>query len=100
ALTQRVHNLSARENAANVAKPALQHFDINPKRKHVQSAELDPLSPMGRSFGIQIIARETLQSHVMRSPYVIFSKDLLYQQISAHSEWRRAKHCDQFWITL
>ena len=55
---------------------------------------------MGRGLGIQIIAGETLQSHVMRTANVIFSEDLLYQQISAHSEWRRAKHCDQFGVTL
>src|SRR5215471_17464600 len=65
ALTDWLNNFAAREDAIDVAEPALQHFDVNPQREHVKPANFNPLPPVRRSARIQIIAGKTLQSHVV-----------------------------------
>src|SRR5438445_13836543 len=95
-----MNDFSAREDASDVSEPALQHFNVNPQRERIQPANLDSLPPVGRRVGIQIDTRKALQPHVMRTADISFSKNLFHEQISAHSEWRRTKHCHQFGITL
>src|SRR6266550_4587033 len=52
--------------AGDVSEPALHHFHVNSEREHVQPANLDLLSPMGRRFRIQINSGETLQTNRVR----------------------------------
>ena len=48
ALPDVVQDFAAGKNAGDVAEPALQHFDVNAEREHIQPADLDPLPPMRR----------------------------------------------------
>ena len=75
ALTNWLNDFAARENAIDVSEPALQHFDVNPKRENVEPADFDPLPPMRRSVRIQIIAGKTLQPHVVRTADVILGQE-------------------------
>ena len=96
----RMNNFPAREHTGDIAEPALQHLDINSQGQSVEPADLYFLPPMRRGVRIQIIAGETLQPHVMWSANVIFGQNLFHYQIRLHSEWRRAKHGHQLWITF
>src|SRR2546430_16334914 len=87
-----VNDFSAREDTVDLAKPALQHFDINPEGEHVEPADFDPLPPMWSSGRIQIIASKTLQSHMMWTADVTFSQKFFHEQIGPHSHRRRTKH--------
>src|SRR6266404_5994669 len=100
AFSNRTNDFTAREDAGDVTEPTLQNFDVNSQRERVESANLNLLPPMRRSVGIQVIAGETLQPHMMRTSDVIFSQNLFDQQIGAHSKWWRAKHRHQFGITF
>src|SRR3989442_13536998 len=100
ALPNRTNDFTAREDADDVTEPAVQNFDVNSQRERVESANLNLLPPIRRSVGIQVIAGETLQPHMMRTADVIFSQNLFDQQIGSHSKWRRAKHRHQFGITF
>src|SRR5919197_3840998 len=100
ALADWLNNFAARKDASDVSKPALQNFDINPQREHVEPADFNLLPPMRRSARIQIIAGKTLQSHVMRPADVILGKEFFHKQIRPHSHRRRTKHGHQLWIPL
>src|SRR5207302_6712423 len=100
AIADWVNDFSAREDTVDLAKPALQHFDVNPECEHVEPADFDPLPPMRRSGRIQIIAGKTLQSHMVRTADITFSQELFHEQIGPHSHRRRTKHRHQLWITL
>src|SRR5207237_3950390 len=67
-----MHNLATRENAGDIAQPALQNLHVDSEREHVQSADLNLLPPMRRRVRIQIVAGKTLQPDMMRTADVIF----------------------------
>ena len=46
ALSHRVDDFPTRIHASDIAQPALDHFNVNSEREHVQPADLDPLPPM------------------------------------------------------
>src|ERR1043166_2934014 len=69
-----LQNFSVREHAGDIAEPALQHFDINSEREHVEPADLDLLPPMRGRFGIEIRVGETLQPHIVQTADVIFGQ--------------------------
>src|SRR5260370_22643849 len=99
ALPDWIDNFSTREDAGDVSEPALQDLDVNPQRENIQPTKLDPLPPMRWRFRIQITARETLQSYVMRLSDVILGQELFHQQISTHAHGGRTKHRDPFRLT-
>ena len=70
-----MHNFAAGKDATDVPEPALQYFDVNSECQHIESAEFDPLPPMRRCAGVQIITGETLQQHMMRAADVIFCQE-------------------------
>src|SRR6267143_1659852 len=79
ALADWVNDFSAREDTCDLAKPALQHFDVNPECEHVEPADFDLLPPMRRNGRIRIIAGKTLQSHMMRTADVTFSQEFFHE---------------------
>src|SRR6266567_7247845 len=78
ALPDWMDDFPARKEAADVSEPALQYLDVNSQGENIQSADLDPLSPMRRRIRIQITARETLQSHMVRLANVILGQELFH----------------------
>src|SRR2546427_12521786 len=94
-----INDFLPREDAGDVAQPALQYLHVNPEGESVESADLNFLTPMRRSIGVQVIAGEALQPHMMWPADIILGQNLFDQQISLHSEWRRAKHGHQPGIT-
>src|SRR5437660_12888578 len=76
-----VQNFSAREDAADLAEPPLQHFHVNSEREHVESADLDLLPPMRRRFRIQIDAGETLETNTVGRADEIFGEQFFHEQI-------------------
>src|SRR3954470_14955609 len=91
-----MNHFSARENPGDLAEPALHYFDIDSQRHDVEAADLNPLSPMRRSFRVEVIAVKTLEPDLMRAADVILGQQLFYHQIASHPVRRRAKHRYQF----
>src|SRR5205085_3502234 len=82
ALPNRMQEFSAREYTGNVAKPTLEHFDINPESEDLQPADLDPLPPVGRGVGIQIGAGETLKADMMGPSEIVFRQQFFDGKIT------------------
>src|SRR5262249_51521999 len=79
----RIQNFSPRKQAVDVAEPAMQHFDVNPQRHDVESANLDALSPVCWRTRVQIIAMKTLQPDTVNLPEKIFGQQFFHKQITA-----------------
>ncbi len=77
----------------------MQHLDVDPEREHIQPADLDPLPPVRRCAGIQVISVETLQPDGVDFAEEIVREHAFHDAISAHPERGRAKHRDLVWKT-
>src|SRR5436309_5711706 len=85
-----IQNLPAREQSIDIAEPALQHFDINPERHHIEPADFDTLPPVGRRVRVQIIPMKTLQANSVQLSEKIFCEQFFNDKIATQTVGRRA----------